>query len=79
MNKCQTCGKKAHNFEKEEIMDCVPPKDILRFGEHLINKDYRNALYEEFHFYTTEEVVGSFLGYNPNFPSQSSWLEKQKR
>jgi len=23
-----------------------------------------------------EEVVGSFLGHNPNFPSQEEWMEQ---
>ena len=61
--KCPTCGKKAHDFEKEEIMDCVPPKDVLKFGEYEIDKDYRKALYDFYPFYTAEEVVGSYLGF----------------
>ena len=77
--KCQTCGKKAHNFEKEEAFECVPPRDVLRFGTYEINEAYRAALYEEFPFYTSEEVVGSFLGHNPNFPSQNVWFEEQNR
>jgi hypothetical protein len=76
--KCQTCGKKAHNFEREEVFYCVPPKSILKFGPYKIDVDYRNALYNEFPFYTTEEIVGSFLGYNPNFPSQAIWLEEKE-
>jgi hypothetical protein len=73
-NKCPTCGKKAHDFEKEEAMNCVPPKEVLKFGEHQIDKKYRNALYKEFPMYTSEEVVGSYLGHNPNFPSQDAWM-----
>ena len=67
---CQTCGKKAHNFEREEPLQCVPPKYALKFGSYEINPEYREALYDEYPFYTTEEVVGSYLGYNPYFPSQ---------
>jgi hypothetical protein len=78
MSKCPTCGKKAHNFEKEEALYCVPPKDVLKFGEYSIDKRYRAALYKEYPFYTSEEVVGSFLGHNPYFPSQSVWLEGKK-
>jgi len=77
-SKCPTCGKKAHNFEKEEALDCVPPKNVLKFGEHVIDKKYRDALYKEYPFYTSEEVVGSFLGYNPHYPSQAVWLDEQK-
>ncbi len=76
---CQTCGSKAHNFEKEEALDCVPPEDVLQFGKHVINKEYRIALYNEYHIYTAEEIVGSFLGHNPYFPSQHSWLEQNNQ
>jgi hypothetical protein len=75
--KCPTCGKKAHDFEKEEAMDCVPPKNVLNFGEYQINKKYREALYKEYPIYTAEEVVGSYLGHNPFFSSQDNWFEQQ--
>ena len=77
LEKCQTCGKKAHNYENEEIMDCVPPKDVLKFGGHTIDKSYRNTLYEQYPFYTAEEIVGSYLGHNPYFVDQETWLEEQ--
>jgi len=76
-NKCETCGKSAHDFANEEVLDCVPPRDVLRFGQYEINKEYREALYKEFPFYTAEEVVGSYLGHNPNFPSEGEWLDQQ--
>lgn len=72
--KCPTCGEKAHDFTKEEALDCVPPKGVLIFGDYEIDKRYRKKLYEKHPFYTTEEVVGSYLGHNPYFPSQDSWL-----
>ena len=74
---CPTCGKEAHDFEREEIMDCVPPRNVLKFGNYVIDKRYREALYRKFPNYTAEEVVGSFLGYNPNFPDESEWFDKQ--
>ena len=74
--KCPTCLEKAHDFEKGEFMDCVPPRDVLTFGQHHIDKKYRDALFERYPFYTTEEIVGSFLGHNPHFPSQTVWLEE---
>ena len=76
--KCETCGKPAHNFEKEEIMECVPPRNVLKFGEYLIDKSYREALFQENSMYTAEEVVGSYLGHNPYFPSQDEWVEQQE-
>ncbi len=77
-SRCPTCGEKAHDFAREEALDCVPPRNVLQFGNYLIDRDYREALYEEFPFYTTEEVVGSYLGHNPNFPSQIEWKEDQQ-
>lgn len=78
-NICPTCGKQSHDFMNEEAMECIPPHDVLNFGQHQIDSNYRIALYEEYPMYTSEEVVGSFLGYNPHFPSQNQWLEQQKR
>lgn len=77
--KCPTCGKPAHDFEKEEALDCIPPKNVLKFGDYTIDKNYREALYKEYPHYTSEEVVGSFLGYNPYFPSQSEWRDRKER
>ena len=77
--RCPTCGEPAHNFSKEEILDCIPPKSVMKFGEYRIRKTYRNALYLAHPNYTTREVVGSFLGHNPIFPSQEDWLLEKKR
>ena len=45
MKKCTTCGKEAHDFSKEEVMDCVPPLDVYQFGQYTIDRKYRMALY----------------------------------
>ena len=76
IEKCPTCGKKAHNFETEEALDCVPPRDVLNFGKHRIDKDYRESLFQAHPYYTSEEIVGTFLGHNLNFPSQSAWFDE---
>ena len=75
--KCPTCGKAAHNFKKVEALNCVPPKDVLQFGEYIIDKVYRDVLYEKHPRYTSEEVVGSYLGHNPYYPSQSAWFVQE--
>lgn len=59
-------------------MNCIPAFHVLRFGNHTLSKPYRAALYTYCPYFTTEEVVGSFLGHNPNFPSQQKWEELQR-
>jgi hypothetical protein len=76
---CESCGKMAHDFSTEDGFECVPPKDVLTFGPYTISKEYRNALYKEFPMYTTEEVVGSYLGHNPFFSSEGEWLSRGKK
>ena len=39
---------------------------------------YKEALFDDYPFYTAEEVVGSFLGHNPYFPSQDEWEEERE-
>lgn len=77
--KCPTCGKTEHNFLIEEAFECVPPRGVLNFGSYVIDKEYREALFEEFPMYNTEEVVGSYLGHNPYFPSQAVWFEDNEK
>jgi len=76
---CPTCGRRAHDYRKEEALQCVPPPDVLQFGDYIIDAEYRRALWSKFSFYTTEEVLGSFLGLNPYFPKQEEWLKARLR
>ena len=48
----------------------------LQFGNFLIPREYRDALYEYAPFYCTEEVVGEFLGHG-TFPSYEDWIEER--
>ena len=73
---CDFCNKR-HDWRKKEYMECKPPLSVLCFGKYRIDPVYRLALYEHASFYNTEEVVGSFLGHNPYFPSQEEWMEQQ--
>ena len=72
-----SCGKK-HDFTKGEFLACVPPNSVLQFGEYVIDPNYRAALHEYRPYYTTEEIMGSYIGYNPHFPSQDQWLQEQE-
>jgi hypothetical protein len=78
MAMCNSCQKKMHDFAREEALECIPPKDVLVFGEYKINKNYRNALYAEHPKYTAEEIVGTYLGHNADFPSQSKWFAEEE-
>ena len=56
----------------------VPLPEVLTFGEYTIDARYRAALYADYPFYTVEEIVGSYLGHNPYYPSQEIWLDLQE-
>jgi len=71
---CMQCDKE-HDWQKEEYMECVPPIHVLCFGEYILDPKYRQAVYQHCKQYNTEEVVGSFLGHNPHFPSQEKWIK----
>ena len=71
---CQSCGEFSHDdFVSLEALGCVPPPDILCFGDFLINKAYRRALLEHSPNYTVDEIVGTCLGLNDTFPSHTIW------
>lgn len=55
-------------------MACVPPPDVLYFGDIRVDPAYRQALLAHCRVYCAEEIVGSYLGRNPFFVSQEKWL-----
>jgi len=57
----------------DEMLSRVPTSEQLGFGLYVLDKVYKRELYEKYPYYTTEEIIGSFLGYNPHFPSQVAW------
>ncbi len=78
-DKC-TCGELLpHNWEEKEYLTCIPPEHQLRFGPYTLNAAYKKALYEYAHEYNTEEVVGTYLGHNPNFKGQKDWLADREQ
>ena len=70
---CRSCGD-VHDWIQDEHMTCIPPREIVCFGHYMLDPAYRNAIYDYCAQYSTEEVVGSFLGHNPHFKSQKEWL-----
>lgn len=54
-------------------MSKVPPPNQLEFDPFELDEEYKRELYEKFPYYTEEEIVGTFLGRNPYFPSQVAW------
>ena len=64
-----------HWQDNTEYMDCMPPGHIIQFVIYCMDRGYRAEVHRRFgHFYTTEEVMGTYLGHNPRFPSESEWL-----
>lgn len=75
---CPTCGKRKHNFQKEEAFSCVPPRNCTQFGDYVLSKKYRAVMYNKHPHWTVEEVIGAYLGYAPNFPSEEEWYDQSE-
>ena len=69
---CAKCNR-AHSFAVDalQIADCVPPQNVLQFGDDVLPKDYREELYATHPAFTVAEVLGCFFGEAPEstFPS----------
>lgn len=78
---CAKCNH-AHSFAVDalQIADCVPPKNVLQFGDDVLPKDYREELYATHPTFTVAEVLGCFFGEAPEriFPSGEAF-KQQKR
>jgi hypothetical protein len=72
---CETCNKRAHNFEDEEVMTCVPPRHVLTFGPHQIDMNYREKLYALHPEFNTEEILGTWMDGCSDFPSMYAWTD----
>tara|TARA_R110002020_G_scaffold6394_6_gene27261 strand:+ start:363 stop:647 length:285 start_codon:yes stop_codon:yes gene_type:complete len=70
---CRTCGLKKHRFNKEIHLACVPNFAVSKICGVKIPRAYRRDLFAFSDFYTAEEVIGSYLGKNPYFPSYTNW------
>ena len=57
----------------ENQWDNVPPHDALEIGDYYLNPGFKEAVYQKFPYYTAEEIIGTYLGHNPYFPSQNQW------
>tara|TARA_R100000655_G_scaffold10222_1_gene24820 strand:+ start:1618 stop:1902 length:285 start_codon:yes stop_codon:yes gene_type:complete len=70
---CRTCGLKKHRFNKEIHLSCVPNFAVQKICGVKIPRAYRKDLFAFSDFYTGEEILGSYLGHNPLFPSYADW------
>jgi hypothetical protein len=77
---CEACGY-FHPSEYDLSFDtqAVPERDVLEFGPYWLSEDYREALYNDWPNATVEEIIGTFLGYNPLFPSHQAWVNMNTR
>lgn len=53
--------------------DVVPPHNQLCLGACRLDPAYKAALYEEFPWYTSKQIVSSFLGFNTDYVSHDQW------
>jgi hypothetical protein len=53
----------------------VPSMEEVVFGEYTLDRDYRESMES---FYNCVDVVGTYLGHNPDYPSQETWLERRR-
>lgn len=56
---------------------CVPPLTVVQFGECTMTGGYRAALFASNRLLQTEEIVSTFYGSNPYFPSHENWEAKR--
>ena len=59
------------------VLPMVPPSDVLIFGKHIIDKNYKQEMSDKYPMYTVEEIINSLLGNNLEFPSYEEWLESK--
>ena len=79
---CSKC-KRAHSFagDASQIADCVPPQNVLQFGDDVLPKDYRKGLYAAHPTFTVAEVLGCFFGEAPEsiFPSGEAYKNQNQK
>ena len=66
--------------ETEDEETSIPPLNVCRFGHVTMDQEYREALYQNHPHYTAEEIVGTFLGHNPHYPSgkeEEDWFVRE--
>lgn len=59
-NRCGSCGERAHNFDEEEALGCVPPPYVRKFGSIVIPRAFRKKMLLLNPAYTTEEILGAY-------------------
>ena len=62
----------------EGKMHRVPPRQQLEFGSYVLDEVYKKELYKEFPDYTVEQIICTYLGHNPFFPSQTAWQNRRQ-
>ena len=65
----ETEDREETEDETEDEETSIPPLNVCRFGHVTMDREYREALYQRHPHYTAEEIVGTFLGHNPHYPS----------
>ena len=70
----QSDMEQEENYEEEDEYKIVPSPDQLSFGNIELTPEYREALYEAHPYYTVEQIIQTYLGYNVEFPSMDDFM-----
>ena len=71
---------------KIDDLNAIPEYDQVVFSfynlteleTHKLDLKYKLAIYCKYPDYTVEEIVGTYLGHNPYFPSFEDWQEQNR-
>ena len=75
------CGTRENDMMADigdDYDNLPPPLHVHAFGTYVLDIQYRKELYESNPQLSVCEFVGSYLGYNPYFPSQYEWEHERK-
>lgn len=68
--------RRAAESIPEQHLHIVPLRSTLQFGSYILDKQYRETLFSIEPQYTAEEIICSYLGFNPHIPSQLEWKRR---
>ena len=65
----------ADKLVAEDMLQIIPEPCETVFGSYTLTPEYRAAMYKYCPDFIVDEIVATFLGYSPSFPSQVQWYK----